>query len=240
MLQLINIVKKFHHQEVLRNLSCRVAPGDFVIIMGPNGTGKTTLFDIIAGKVAPDKGSLFLDGVDITTMKEGKRALLIGRLFQNTYQGTCSSLTVRENLALAALKGRRAGFRLATELFSEEWMSDFLVPLGLEEILDVSLGLLSGGQRQMVAFIMTILKPIKLLLLDEPTAALDPNAAAQLLLFAQKYAQRNGVPILLITHDPVIAQQMGDRLWMLGQGSIQKEFGSEKKTLPLETLLGGG
>lgn len=228
MLQLSNISKTFHRLPVLQSISCTVNPRDFVIIMGPNGTGKTTLFDIISGKVAPDQGSLYLDGIDISTLSEQKRARWISRLFQNTYLGSCSALTVRENLAMATLKERPATLRLAKSAFPEKIAQEFLAPLNLEKLLDVPMSALSGGQRQIVAFVMSTLKPPKLLLLDEPTAALDPTSATQLLSFAKQYGQTHSVPILLITHDPMIAKHLGNRLWILGNGSIQKELGLEK------------
>ncbi|MDP1608753.1 MAG: ATP-binding cassette domain-containing protein [Chlamydiales bacterium] len=231
MLQLSNVSKTFKNLHVLKSFSATVNPGDFVIIMGPNGTGKTTLFDMISGKVPPDSGSICLDGIDITAMSEQKRAGFISRLFQNTYLGSCSALTVRENLAMATLKERAAGFQRATAAFPENIVAEFLAPLNLEKFLDVPMSSLSGGQRQMIAFIMSILKPPKLLLLDEPTAALDPTSATQLLSFAKKYSQTHKVPILLITHDPMIAKHLGDRLWVLGNGTIQKEFGAEKSTM---------
>jgi putative ABC transport system ATP-binding protein len=231
MLQLANISKKFNNLPVLQSLSCTVNPGDFVIIMGPNGTGKTTLFDIISGKVAPDQGTICLDGINLTSMSEQKRARFISRLFQNTYLGSCSALTVRENLAMATLKERAAGFGLAKAAFPEKIVAEFLSPLRLEKLLDVSMSALSGGQRQIIAFVMSILKPPKLLLLDEPTAALDPTSATQLLSFTKQYAKTHKVPILLITHDPMIAKHLGDRLWILGQGAIQKEFGPEKSLM---------
>lgn len=237
MLQLLNLSKKFNNLPVLQSLSCRVAPGDFVIIIGPNGTGKTTLFDIISGKTAPDQGSIYLDDNDITSMSEQKRAKFISRLFQNTYLGSCSALTVRENLAMATLKERPAGFRLARTAFPEKTIEEFLAPLNLEKLLDVPMSSLSGGQRQIIAFVMSILKPPKLLLLDEPTAALDPTSATQLLSFAKKYAQTHEVPILLITHDPMIAKHLGNRLWILGNGGIQKEFGPEKNKMDLQDFF---
>ena len=231
MLQLSNISKTFNNLPVLQSLSCTIHSGDFVIIMGPNGTGKTTLFDIISGKLAPDQGTIYLDGIDITSMSEQKRAGSISRLFQNTYLGSCSALTVRENLAMATLKQRPAGLQLATAAFPEHIIAEFLAPLNLEKFLDAPMSSLSGGQRQIIAFVMSILNPPKLLLLDEPTAALDPTSATQLLCFAKKYAQTHKVPIVLITHDPMIAKHLGDRLWILGNGVIQKEFGPEKSMM---------
>src|SRR5262245_41207072 len=112
MLRLENIAKGFSGIAVLTSLSCHVDRGDFVIIMGPNAAGKSTLFDLISGKTTPDQGRISIEEVDITHQPERKRVHLVGRLFQNTYLGSCSNLTIRENLAMATLKGRQAGFKL--------------------------------------------------------------------------------------------------------------------------------
>lgn len=230
MLELKHISKKFNGAHVLNTFSCKVDKGDFVVIMGPNGTGKTTLFDIIAGKVAPDEGEIYIDNVDISSLPERKRSRFVGRLFQNTYLGCCCTLTVRENLAMATLKEKSARLKLAVKAFPEKTVLDILKPLhlNLEHTLDVPMGALSGGQRQIISFIMTILSPPKLLLLDEPTAALDPKSATQLLAFAKKYAYEHNIPTLLITHDPWIAKHLGNRLWVLEGGRIEREFGPEK------------
>ena len=199
MLKLLNVSKKFGSHQVLENLSGSAQSGDFVVIMGPNGTGKTTLFDIISGKIPLDQGSILLDGIDISSMPEQIRATHVARLFQNTYLGACSELTVRENLAMANLKTKSASLKSSATAFPENTVSEFLEPLNLKRFLDTPLGALSGGQRQMIAFIMAILTPPKLLLLDEPTAALDPNSATQLLSFAKTYAETHRVPTLQIT-----------------------------------------
>lgn len=233
MLHVKNVYKTFHSKAVLKDLSFTLQREDFVVIMGPNGTGKSTLFDILSGKTAPDKGSILIDGIDITLLREETRAPFIGRLFQNTYLGSCSSLTIRENLAMATLKSRKACFNLGIHAFPKHVIEEFLIPLNLnlENLLDVPMGALSGGQRQIISFIMTILNPPKLLLLDEPTAALDPNSATQLLNFAKNYATTHNIPTLLITHDPLIAKHLGNRLWILEEGVIRREFGLEKISL---------
>lgn len=233
MLQLNQISKAFNGQKVLKELSCVANDGDFIVIMGPNGTGKTTLFDIISGKTIPDDGSVIIDGIDCTKLSEKERARYVGRLFQNTYLGSCATLTVRENLAMATLKERNAGFGVGTNAFPQHVIEEYLLPLklNLESMLDVPMGALSGGQRQLISFIMTVLHRPKLLLLDEPTAALDPNSATKLLVFAKEYAKKNKMPVMLITHDPLVAKHLGNRLWILEDGNIKSEFGPEKQGL---------
>lgn len=230
MLKMKHISKKFNDLQVLNNLCCSVEPGDFVVIMGPNGAGKSTFFDIISGKTAPDCGAIYIDEVDVTSWPEQKRAYLIARLFQNTYLGSCSNLTIRENLALATLKRRKAALTLGIKSFPQQVVDEFLIPLklNLENLLEVPMAALSGGQRQIISFIMSILNPPKILLLDEPTAALDPHSATKLLLFAKDYAKKHGIPTILITHDPMIAKHLGNRLWILEDGIIKRQFGTEK------------
>lgn len=239
MLQLNNIAKSFQGRSVLKSLSGTVQRGDFVVIMGPNGTGKSTLFDIISGKAAPDSGSVVVSGEDVSQLAERERAPRFGRLFQNTHVGSCSQLSIRENLAMATLKGRKACLRRGISAISEEVIKELLLPLNLnlEGLLDVPMGVLSGGQRQIVAFVMaTIIQP-ELLLLDEPTAALDPVAATKLLSFAASYAARHQIPTLLITHDPMIARHLGNRLWIMEEGRIAREFGPEKREMHPEALF---
>lgn len=233
MLKLNHINKSFNGKKVLDDLSCTANEGDFIVIMGPNGTGKTTFFDIVSGKTLPESGSIEIDGMDCTKLSEKDRARFVGRLFQNTYLGSCATLTVRENLAMATLKERSASLRSGVKAFPQEIIDEYLIPLriNLESMLDVPMGALSGGQRQLFSFIMTVLHRPKVLLLDEPTAALDPNSATKLLVFAKEYSEKNKIPVLLITHDPLVAKNLGNRLWILEGGQIKKEFGLEKQDL---------
>lgn len=233
MLEIKNISKRFNALDVLKNISFTVDSGDFVVIMGPNGTGKSTLFDIISGKTRADEGSIYVDGIDISSLSERNRASIVGRLFQNTYLGSCSTLSIRENMAMATLKTRSAGLTRGIKAFPEKVVAEFLAPLNLnlEQLLDTPMGALSGGQRQIISFVMAVLHPPKVLLLDEPTAALDPKSATQLLLFAKNYAREHGIPTMLITHDPMIAKHLGNRLWILEGGTIKSEFGEEKSSM---------
>ncbi len=233
MLRLKNVSKQFNQIQVLSQFSCEVEIDDFIVVMGPNGAGKSTLFDLISGKTAPDQGMIQIDGEDVTFWPEKKRASAVGRLFQNTHLGSCSHLTIRENLSMANLKEKRAGLRLGIKNFPEEAVEEILRPLNLnlERLMDVPMGALSGGQRQIISFAMATLKPPKILLLDEPTAALDSESATQLLTFAKGYAKKHRIPILLITHDPLVAKHLGNRLWILKGGKIETEFGIEKKEM---------
>lgn len=201
MLQLDSICKSFHGRKVLENVSLCLVEGDFTVLKGPNGSGKSTLFDIISGKTVPDAGRIFLDGVDITGHTELQRAVHIGRLFQNTYLGSCSTLTIRENLSLAMLKGRSAGLKSGNKELPDVVKERFSsLELDFDALLDVPMGALSGGQRQMIAFIMTTLYKPKLLLLDEPTAALDTESANKLVTFTKKYTEQERIATLMIAH----------------------------------------
>lgn len=239
MLHLMNISKQFGERWIVKDFSSRVERGDFVVIMGSNGAGKSTLFDIISGKAVADHGTVHVEGEDVTSFSEQKRAMFIGRLHQNTHLGACSSLTVRENLALVSLKQRRATFRKGLHGFPEKEIEELLkaIPFDLGALLDVRMGLLSGGQRQTIAFLMCLLHPPKLLLMDEPTSALDPQSATRLLLFAKEYVKKHEIPTLLITHDPMVAKHLGNRLWILEDGCINREFGIEKQKINPQDLF---
>jgi len=239
MLKLENITVAFGSHVVLNSLSCTIENGDFVVIVGANGAGKSTFFDLIAGKTKPTQGRITLDDVDITRLDEVQRAPLISRLFQNTKFSVVPSMTVAENLAMALYKSKPVGLTAGMGSFPKEIVENLLKPLNLENFLDKSMGMLSGGQRQMIAFIMATLQPPRLLLLDEPTAALDPASATKLLTFATNYLKKHSITTLLITHDPNLALALGNKLWVLENGNISKKFGAEEKNrISPENLVG--
>lgn len=241
MLELNTIGLAFDQKKVFEQLSCRVYDGDFIVIVGPNGAGKSTLFDLIAGRVSCQQGSMLLDGHDITHRSELDRAAYVGRLFQNTYLSCVAHMTVAQNLALATYKGRFASLRSGMKHFPKYLVEEVLKPfdLGLETLLHAPMGSLSGGQRQIISLVMaTIVKP-RILLLDEPTAALDPVAATKLLTFANRYIKEHTITTLMITHDPMLARTLGNRLWVLEQGGIAKEYaGAEKDRLDAHDMSG--
>lgn len=239
-LELKDIVVSFNNTEVLKNLSGTIQQGDFVTIIGANGAGKSTLFDLIAGKVTPLFGKVLLEGNDVTDQDEQARAPMIARLFQNTHLSSVPTLTVAQNLALAGYKGRTAGLKNGMSQFPQDVVEMILRPMGLDSdtLLNKPIGLLSGGQRQIISLIMATIVPPKILLLDEPTAALDPASATKLLVFAAQFIKKHNITTLMITHDQRVATSMGNKLWVLEDGVIKREYGPEKLTLSTQHLVG--
>ncbi len=241
MLKLEKITVSFNDKTVLENLSCAINKGDFIVIVGANGAGKSTLFDLIAGKIVPKKGTVSLDGKDITNMSEIKRASFIGRLFQNTVLSSVGSMTVGQNLTMALYKNQPAGLASGMQRFPAQFLANLAqeFDVHVSHLLEKTMSALSGGQRQLVAFIMAIALPPKLLLLDEPTAALDPNAATKLLTLVNKYVRHKDITTVLITHDPHLALALGNKLWVLEQGKITRQYEKQDKSrLTPEELIG--
>ncbi len=227
--------------QVLQNVSCSVHKGDFVMIIGPNGTGKSTLFDIISGRRMSNHGKLLIDGIDVTKKSESGRALLVARLFQNPQLGSVGSMSVKENLALAMLKSKKISLKNGLDNFPKKILTKIQTVLGydINDLLERPMGQLSGGQRQLIALIMAVLVPPRVLLLDEPTSALDPVAATALLKCVRTIALEMGITTLMITHDLMLAQQLGNKLWVMRQGGIETQFGAEKRLLDINTVVTG-
>jgi putative ABC transport system ATP-binding protein len=224
----------------LRGVSLEVAVGDFVTVIGANGAGKSTLFNAIAGTVTPERGAIRLSDADITRMPEHRRAAQIGRVFQNPLLGTCAGLTVHENLALAAGRGRARGLRAGVKRADRAHFYALLrgVEMGLETRLDADVGLLSGGQRQAVTLLMATLAQPQILLLDEHTAALDPNAAAQVLDLTTRLASERRLTVIMITHSMTQACSIGDRIVMMNRGQIVAEIaGAARTNLTADDLI---
>ena len=214
-----------------------MADGDFITIIGANGAGKSTLFNAIAGTYIVDEGHIVLDGKDVTLTPEHKRARVIGRLFQDPMRGTAPGMTVEENLALAA--GRGNWFlpvsRKDKALFRERVA---LLRMGLEDRMQQSVGLLSGGQRQALTLMMATLNPPKLLLLDEHTAALDPGTAEKVLELTKSIVEEHHLTCMMITHNMQSALDLGNRTLMLNRGRIVMDTsGEERSRLTVPDLL---
>lgn len=226
-------------KKALDQLSVHIKPGEFVTILGSNGAGKSTFFNVVTGVAQAKEGKIILDGEDITAQKEHKRAKIIGRLYQNPAQGTAPHLSVEENLALA-YSGHRGPFAMAVRKQEQEKFKEVLSTLDmqLEDRLKTPIGLLSGGQRQAVALMMAVLNPPKLLLLDEHTAALDPKSAAKILEITNDLVRRENMTALMITHNMHDALDYGDRLLIFQGGKITHDFsGEDKKKLTLNDLI---
>lgn len=240
MLKLKNIDVWFGSNHILQNLSCDVQAGDFIVIVGANGAGKSTFFNVIAGKTKPSNGTIELDGSDITALNEQQTASMVTRLFQNTKLNSVGSFTVAQNLAMAHYSQRNARLVDGMQIMSQESAEKIIGELGMNKsILEKRMNSLSGGQRQLIAFAMATRKKPKILLLDEPTAALDPQAATKLLQYATQFIKQHQVTTLLITHDPHIALSIGNKIWVLENGKITKQYNAQEKIgLSPDKLIG--
>lgn len=245
MLEFNKVYKTFNEntvneKRVINDLSLHLQGGDFVTVIGGNGAGKSTLLNLIAGVYPPDSGSILLDGEDITYLPEYKRAKHLGRVFQDPMMGTAANMEIRENLALAYRRGKRRGFRWGITNNEKQIYMEKLnnLGLGLETRMSTKVGLLSGGQRQALTLLMATLQQPKLLLLDEHTAALDPNTAERVLELTQQIVSANNLTTLMVTHNMKQAIQYGNRLIMMYDGRIIFDVtGEEKSNLKVTDLL---
>ena len=229
-----------HERVALDGVSYEVQAGDFITILGTNGAGKSTLLNCIAGNIEPDQGKIVLDGIDITWMKEYKRAKMIGRLFQDPLKGTAPNMTILENLGLAYSRGKCSTLSKAIKKSDIPYFKEQLVKLnlGLETRMDTKVGLLSGGQRQALTLMMATLVTPKLLLLDEHTAALDPKTADTIMRVTETIVKENNIPTIMITHNMKQALTYGNKLLVMNEGKIVKELsGTEKQKTTVDQLL---
>jgi putative ABC transport system ATP-binding protein len=236
LLQVKGITKTFSKGSVeeviaINNVSLDVYHEDYIVIIGSNGAGKTTLMNIIAGVFPPEQGKVMIGGAEITNLPEHARAQYIGRVHQDPNVGTAGKLSIEENLALAFLRGRSRGFKLALNKQRRELFRLHLAPLGLglENRLNTLVGTLSGGQRQAIALTMATISKPAFLLLDEHIANLDPKTAQTVLDLTEMVIQREKLTTLMITHNMEIALRYGSRLIMMHRGKIIIDMGKEEK-----------
>ena len=245
MLKLFNISKTFNpgsitEKNALIDINLEINDGDFVSVIGGNGAGKSTLLNLIAGVHNCDTGSIFLDGMDITSIPEYKRAKYLGRVFQDPMMGTAANMQIVENLALAMRRGKRRflswHIQQAEKNLYRTKLS--LLDLGLEYRMSSKVGLLSGGQRQALTLLMATLQKPKLLLLDEHTAALDPKTARKVLSLTDSIVKQDNLTTFMVTHNMKDAIKYGNRLIMMSEGRIVYDVrGQEKQNLQVEDLL---
>lgn len=224
----------------LRGISLSVSAGEFITVIGSNGAGKSTMLSALAGDVPLSQGRINIDGEAINKQPAHKLAAKVARVFQNPTSGTCAELTIEENLALAAARGKSRGWKLALSSTKRALFRDRLagLGLGLENRMGEPVGALSGGQRQALSLVMATLAPSRILLLDEHTAALDPKMAAFVLDQTRRAAGDYDLTMLMVTHSMKAALSCGNRTLMLHQGKIVFDIHGEArtKTTP-ETLL---
>ena len=245
MLDIQRIAKTFNPGAItekiaLRDLSLHLSPGDFVTVIGGNGAGKSTLMNSIAGTFFVDRGTIRVDGEDITRWPEHRRAKYIGRVFQDPMMGTAAGMMIEENLAIASRRGRIPSLRWSAPKRDRQKFRDLLATLGLglEDRLESKVGLLSGGQRQALTLLMATMADPKLLLLDEHTAALDPKTAEQVLSLTMDIVGKRRLTTLMITHNMRDALRCGNRLIMMYDGRLLIDVaGEEKKNLTVPDLL---
>lgn len=227
-------------KKILKKINLQIEDGDFVTLLGTNGAGKSTLLNIINGSLFPTSGKVLLKGQDLTSLSEVKRAKYIAQVFQDPKMGTAPRMTVAENLLLSLKRGERRGLHLRG---LDKHMKEFeqkaaQLPNGLNERLNTFVGNLSGGQRQTLSFLMATIKRPELLLLDEHTAALDPNTSHQLLELTDKVVREEHLTCIMITHQLKDAIKYGNRTVILNSGKIVLDVkGEAKKQLTEKDIL---
>lgn len=222
---------KANEVKALQDVSLTLEQGSFTVIVGVNGSGKSTLLNAITGVVNVDKGSIVLGEKNITNLPEHKRSKWMARVFQNPMQGVAAELTILENFRLAALRTKSKSLKVATGNAFKALVQNRVARLnmGLEDKIHQPMGTLSGGQRQALTLLMGTMDDARLLLLDEPTAALDPKSAATVMALADSVVKEFGLTALMITHSLKDAHQYGDRIIQMTEGKIVQAISGEEK-----------
>ena len=245
MLEMKNITKIYNPGTVqetclFRDFSLTINKGSFVSVVGSNGSGKTSMLNLLCGSIPVDAGQILMDGQDITRVKEFRRYRRMGRVYQNPAMGTCGTMTILQNLSMADNKGKPFGLTPGTNRKKLEAYRAMLAPLGLglEDKMDVPVGSLSGGQRQALTLLMATMNKPKLLLLDEHTAALDPAAAEKILAMTTRIAAEQKLTCLMVTHNMRAALALGNRTLMMNGGQIILDVsGVERTHMDVDDLL---
>lgn len=246
MIEFDHIAKIFNRGQVnevtaLRDIQLHIPRGEFLVLLGSNGSGKTTLLNVLAGAILPSQGRLLINGEDVTQLPEYKRSRWIARVFQNPLGGTAPDLSILDNFRLAALRTRRKTLRIGIdEAFKKNVREKIAgLGLGLEDKLQQPMGTLSGGQRQALTLLMSVMDHTDILLLDEPTAALDPKSAAVVMQTAQKLIEEYQLTTVFITHNLSESLRFGNRLIQMHRGEIVRDLdAAAKSTLQLQELYG--
>ena len=245
MLELININKNYNPGSVnelclFKDFNLTVKDGEFVSVVGRNGSGKTSMLNIICGSIAVDSGKILINGEDITKQKDYIRQRRIGRVYQDPSKGTCPSMTILENMSMADTKGRPFNLRPCVNRRKTDEYRAMLAQLGLglEDKMGVMVGSLSVGQRQAMALLMSTMTPIEFLILDEHTAALDPKTAEIIMQLTGKIVAQKKLTTIMVTHNLRYAVEYGNRLLMMHQGHVELDLSGEaRRSLRVDDLL---
>ena len=239
-------INKYYNQGTVNEMclfedfSLTIRDRQFVSVVGSNGSGKTSMLNIICGSIPLDSGRIIIGGKDITSMPEYKRQRRIGRVYQNPAMGTCPHMTILENMALADNKGKPFNLLPGTNRQRINYYKEQLhsLGLGLEDKLHVKVGVLSGGQRQAMALLMSTMTPIEFLILDEHTAALDPKTAEVIMELTDQIVREKNLTTIMVTHNLRYAVEYGDRLIMMHQGrAIIDSADEDQASLKVDDIL---
>lgn len=244
MIDVTNVHKIFHagkanQVNAVNGVDLHIESGEFVVIVGANGSGKTTMLDMVAGSVKPTSGTISIDGTDVTKLADYKRSAWIARVFQNPMSGTASELSILDNFRLAAIRTRSKGLTIGiNETFKNQVRERIsTLGMGLENKIEQPMGTLSGGQRQALTLLMSVMDNCRILLLDEPTAALDPKSAQIVMRTADELVKHYRLTAILITHNLKDAFTYGNRLILMGEGHVLKDLDAANKSSLKQTDL---
>lgn len=245
MLELVNINKYYNPGTVnemclFQDFNLTIQTGDFISVVGSNGSGKTSMLNIVCGSIPADSGLIRMNGIDISKAKEYKRNEKIGRVYQNPAMGTCPNMTILENMSLADNKGKTFNLAKGTDKKRISYYKELLsqLGLGLEDKLHIKVGSLSGGQRQAMALLMSTMTPIEFLILDEHTAALDPKTADLIMELTDRIVREKQLTTIMVTHNLRYAVEYGNRLIMMHQGNAVMDLsGADKQQINIEDIL---